>query len=74
MTGAGNCYDNSVVESFVRSLKAELILRHSRQTWHKVKFALFEYINGFCAPRRKNSSLGGKSLMAFERRPHNVNT
>jgi putative transposase len=54
MSGKGNCYDNSAVESFFKSLKAELVWRHNWQTRRKVEIALFEYINGFYNPRQKN--------------------
>jgi transposase InsO family protein len=30
--------------------------------------AIFQYINGFYNPRRRHSSLGGKSPLAFERK------
>ena len=53
MSGTGNCYDNSVTESFFKSLKAELIWRHSWQTRREVELALFEYINGFSQPTPK---------------------
>lgn len=68
MSGRGNCYDNSVVESFFKSLKAELIWRRNWQTRSEVEMALFEYINGFYNPRRKHSALGWKSPVAFEQR------
>ena len=68
MSGNGNCYDNSTVESFLKSLKAELVWRRNRQTRHKVEVALCEYINGFSNPRRKHSALGKKSPVAFEQR------
>lgn len=68
MSGKGNCYDNSAVESFFKSLKAELIWRRNLQTRHEVEIALFEYINGFYNPRRKHSALGWKSPVAFEQR------
>lgn len=68
MSGKGNCYDNSAVESFFKSLKAELIWRCDWQTRRAVEVALFEYINGFYDPRRKNSALGWKSPVAFEQR------
>ncbi len=29
---------------------------------------IFQYINGFYNPRRRHSSLGGKSPLAFERK------
>jgi Integrase core domain len=68
MSGKGNCYDNSAVVSFFKSLKAELVWRHNWQTRRKVEVALFEYINGFYNPRRKHSALGWKSPVAFEQR------
>jgi putative transposase len=68
MSGKGNCYDNSAVESFFKSLKAELVSRHNWQTRREVEVALFEYINGFYNPRRKHSTLGWKSPVAFEQR------
>ena len=67
MSGKGNCYDNSAVESFFKSLKAELVWRRNWQTRRDVEVALFEYINGFYNPRRKHSALGWKSPVAFEK-------
>jgi len=32
MSGKGNCYDNSTVETFFKSLKAELIWRNRWET------------------------------------------
>ncbi len=67
MSGKGNCYDNAVVETFFKTVKAELIWR---QTWHtrrQVHTALFQYINGFYNPRRRHSAIDGKSPVAFER-------
>jgi putative transposase len=67
MSGKGNCYDNAAVETFFKTLKAELIWRSAWQTRRKAELALFEYINGFYNPRRRHSTLGGKSPLAFER-------
>lgn len=66
MSGKGNCYDNSVVESFFKSLKAELVWRRDWHARRDVEIALFEYINGFYNPRRRHSALGWKSPVAFE--------
>lgn len=68
MSGKGNCYDNSAVESFFKSLKAELVWRRNWQTRREVEIALFEYINNFDSPRRKQSALGWKPPVAFESR------
>lgn len=66
MSGKGNCYDNSAVETFFKTLKAELIWRHRWEIRRQAEVALFEYINGFYNPRRRHSALGGKSPVAFE--------
>ena len=67
MSGKGICYDNSVVETFFKSLKAELIWRQTWTTRREAEAALFQYINGFYNPRRRHSALGWKSPLAFER-------
>lgn len=41
-----------------KSLKAELVWRRNWHTRREAEVALFEYINGFCNPRRKHSALG----------------
>jgi len=68
MSGKGNCYDNAAVETFFKTIKAELIWRHCWQTRRQAEMAIFEYINGFYNPRRKHSALGWKSPLAFERK------
>ena len=66
MSGKGNCYDNAAMETFFKTIKAELIWRHSWQTRRATEIAIFKYINGFYNPRRKHSALGWKSPLAFE--------
>ncbi|WP_139279422.1 IS3 family transposase [Roseovarius marisflavi] len=68
MSGKRNCYDNSMVETFFKSIKAELIWRNRWDTRRQAEGAIFQYINGFYNPRRRHSSLGGKSPLAFERK------
>ncbi|WP_110281130.1 IS3 family transposase [Loktanella sp. PT4BL] len=68
MSGKGNCYDNAAVETFFKTIKAELIWRHPWETRRKAEMAIFEYINGFYNPRRRHSALGWKSPVAFERK------
>ena len=67
MSCKGNCYDNAAMETFFKTIKAELIWRQSWQTRRAVEIANFEYINGFYNPRRRHSALGWKSPLAFER-------
>lgn len=68
MSGKGNCYDNAAVETFFKTIKAELIWRKSWETRRQAEMAIFEYINGFYNPRRRHSALGWKSPVAFERK------
>ena len=67
MSGKGNCYDNAAVETFFKTIKAELIWRKSWKTRRQAETAIFQYINGFYNPRRRHSALAGKSPLAFER-------
>ncbi len=62
------CSGHAVVETFFKTLKAELIWRHKWNTRRQAEMALFEYINGFYNPRRRHSALGGKSPLRFERK------
>ena len=68
MSGKGNCYDNSAVETFFKTIKAELIWRRPWHTRREAELAIFQYINGFYNPRRRHSALGWKSPVAFERK------
>tara|TARA_R110002124_G_scaffold247590_1_gene412748 strand:- start:133 stop:972 length:840 start_codon:yes stop_codon:yes gene_type:complete len=68
MSGKGNCYDNAAVETFFKTIKAELIWRRSWETRRQAEMAILEYINGFYNPRRRHSALGWKSPVAFERK------
>ena len=66
MSGTGNCYDNAAVETFFKTIKAELLWQRSWPTRRAAELAIFEYINGFYNPRRRHSALGWKSPLAFE--------
>ena len=68
MSGKSSCYDNSMFETFFKPIKAELIWRNRWETRRQAEGAKFQYINGFSNPRRRNSLLGGKSPLAFERK------
>ena len=61
MSGKANCYDNAAVETFFKTIKAELIWRHTWETRRQSETAIFEYINGFYNPRRRHPVLGWKS-------------
>ena len=66
MSGTGNCYDNAAVETFIKTIKAELLWQRSWSTSRAAELAVFEYINGFYNPSRRHSALGWKSPLAFE--------
>lgn len=67
MSGKGNCYDNAAIETFFKTIKAELIWHRTWEIRRQAEIAIFQYIYGFYNPRRRQSALGGKSALAFER-------
>lgn len=67
MSGKGNCYDNSMVETFFKTLKSELVWRTRFQTRSEAREALARYIDGFYNPIRRHSALGFVSPAQFER-------
>ena len=58
MGSVADAYDNSMAESFVSTLKRELIHRHSWPNRQIVRTVIFEYIEGFYNTRRRHSALG----------------
>jgi transposase InsO family protein len=66
MSGKGNCHDNASVETFFKSLKAQVIWRQNWPTRRHAEAAIFLYINGFYNGRRRHSYLGGISPLAVE--------
>jgi len=68
MRGSGNCYDNALVESFLGSLKMELVYQNSYQTREEAMTDTFFYIEGFYNRRRRHSSWGFVSPVAYAAR------
>ena len=62
----GSAYDNALAESFVATLKTELLYRSSWPTRQMARTAIFEYIEGFYNTRRRHSALGYLSPAEFE--------
>ncbi len=62
----GSAYDNVLAESFVATLKTELLYRNTWPTRQAVRTAIFEYIEGFYNTRRRHSALGYLSPAEFE--------
>jgi transposase InsO family protein len=66
MERTGSALDNAMAESFVSTLKAELVNRMEFPTRLATKTAIFEYLETFYNTRRLHSSLGYKSPADFE--------
>ena len=67
-TGGNQRSINAAVETFFKTIKAELIWRRTWETRRQAETAIFQYINGFYNPKRRHSALGWKSPVAFERK------
>ncbi|SMD12084.1 Transposase InsO and inactivated derivatives [Fulvimarina manganoxydans] len=67
MSGKGNCTDNSMVESFFKPLKSELVWRTVFQTRTEATTAIGQYIDGFYNLVRRHSALDFVSSLQFER-------
>jgi len=66
MGRTGTALDNAMAESFVSTLKAELVSRLKFPTRRAAKTAIFEYLETFYNTRRLHSSLGYMSPADFE--------
>ena len=66
MSRRGNCYDNTVAESFFSNLKKERIKRKIYSTREEAKSDIFDYIEVFYNRTRRHSFLNQLSPMAFE--------
>jgi putative transposase len=68
MGSIGDCFDNSMAESFFGTLQLELLDRHHWETRDQLASAIFEYVEAFYNPRRRHSSIGNLSPVEFESR------
>lgn len=67
MGSRGDAYDNAQAESFMSTLKTELIDRRSWPTRDHARRAIFDYIEGWYNPRRRHSALGYHSPAEYEK-------
>ena len=67
MSRAGDCYDNALAESFMATLKTELIDRQPWPTRRSARQAIFDWIEGFYNRRRLHSALGYQSPSSSRR-------
>jgi putative transposase len=68
MSRSGNCYDNAPAESFMSTLKMELVPPEGYSTREEAHRSIFDYIEGFYNTWRMHSSLGYLSPDEYERR------
>jgi transposase InsO family protein len=76
MSAKGKCLDNAVAESFLGTLKAELLADQPRRRFaSKTEAALLvgDYIDNYYNSIRKHSALGNRCPIAFEL-AHQINT
>jgi transposase InsO family protein len=66
MSRKGNCWDNSVSESFFHTLKTELVYHQTYVSREQAKQSIFEYIEVFYNRERLHSANGYKSPVDFE--------
>lgn len=67
MGSRGDAYDNAACESFISTIKSELINRRSWKSRDQARLAVFEYIETFYNARRRHSSLDYKSPAEYEK-------
>jgi putative transposase len=67
MGSVADPYDNALAESFVATLKRELLDRRSWPTREEVRSALFEFVEVFYNRQRIHSALGYTSPADYER-------
>jgi putative transposase len=66
MGRTGTALDNAMAESFIATLKTELVHRRRFPDREVARSAIFEYLEGFYNRRRLHSALGYKSPVSYE--------
>ena len=74
MSGKGNCFDNAIVETFFKTLKAELVWRTVFRSRTEATAAIGRYIDGFYNAVRRHSAFYFISPLQFERQRVNLKT
>ena len=67
MSGKGNCFDNAMVETFFKTLKAELVWRTVFRSRTEATAAIGRDTDGFYNAVRRHSALDFISPLQFER-------
>jgi putative transposase len=66
MGSIGNCFDNSVTESFFDTLQLELLDEHRWDTRDQLANTIFDWIETWYNPRRRHSYCGQLSPIDYE--------
>ena len=66
MSARANPYDNTWTESFIGTLKRELIKDGEFESLEDARTEIFEYIDGYYNTRRRHSSIGYLNPDQFE--------
>jgi putative transposase len=66
MSSVADPYDNALAESFVATLKRELVERRAWPTRESIRSAAFEFVEVFYNRRRLHSALGYQSPVDYE--------
>ena len=72
MGSVGDCYDNSMIESFWSRMQVELLDRKRWRTRLELANAIFEYIEIFHNRQRRHSAIGMLSPIEFERQQQEI--
>jgi putative transposase len=66
MSRKGNCWDNSVAESFFATLKKQIIYGNKFETRDQARLKVFEYVEGYYNRVRRHSTLDWLTPNEFE--------
>ena len=73
MSARSNPYDNAWTESFIGTLKNEMLQEGCFENAGDARTEIFEYIEAYYNTHRKHSSIGYKTPSQFEAQIHSVN-
>jgi putative transposase len=73
MSARANPYDNAWTESFIGTLKHEMLQGGCFQNAGDAQIEIFDYIEGYYNTHRKHSSIGYKTPSQFEAQIHSAN-
>ena len=73
MSARANPYDNAWTESFIGTLKHEMLQGGCFENASDARIEIFEYIDGYYNTHRKHSALGYRTPIQFEAQIHSTN-